>query len=141
MFQLSRTRSAVLSRTRVMSKSKAMHSSVQNATRPKDWKAAAPSAPVGTKTFKQDAQLQPLPIPQVLDTFNRLSESLLPLARNQEEFSAARAKILAFANGSAHKLQARLEERQAATQNWLEEWWDDGMFSTPFENDVSDICR
>jgi hypothetical protein len=99
---------------------------VQNLVRPRDWKAAAPSAPAGTSTYGQQAKLLRLPVPELKDTFSRLSESLKPLARDAAELSATEAKIGAFADGLAPQLQERLKTRQAATPNWLEEWWDDG---------------
>lgn len=114
---------------------------VQNLVRPKDWKAAVPSAPSGASTYAQQDKLQRLPVPELKDTFSRLSESLQSLARDAAELSTTQTNISAFADGLAPKLQERLKARQAVTSNWLEDWWDDGEFFTLCQREMLELTH
>ncbi|KAI0342524.1 carnitine acetyl transferase [Trametopsis cervina] len=97
-----------------------------NATRPPNWKAAAP-APLPGPTFAAQASLPRLPVPELPDTLAKLKESLRPIAWSREEYADVEKKIDAFARGLGLELQKRLQARaqEPGRQHWLEEWWDD----------------
>lgn len=101
---------------------------VQNASRPANWKAAAPFPPSGVPTYAAQSSLPRLPVPELVDTVRRLKESLKPLARDAKELQEAERKVDEFAAGLAPELQNRLLQRRDATQHWLEDWWDDGGY-------------
>ncbi|KAG6865140.1 hypothetical protein C0991_004877 [Blastosporella zonata] len=96
------------------------------ASRPAAWKAAAPAAPLGTKTFAAD--LPKLPVVDLLDTLARLKQSLVPIAWSDEEYTTVSKKIDQFAMKQGPELQQRLLSRAAQARHWLEEWWDDGGY-------------
>ncbi|KZT67345.1 acyltransferase ChoActase/COT/CPT [Daedalea quercina L-15889] len=97
--------------------------------RPDNWKALAP-APLPGTTFAAQAKLPRLPVPPLKDTLDILKESLRPIAWDETEFATSVRKVDEFARGPAEELQRRLTERQAKTEHWLEEWWDDGAYLT-----------
>ncbi|KAG6812724.1 hypothetical protein H0H92_000941 [Tricholoma furcatifolium] len=101
-------------------------SSSRPTSRPAAWKAAAPAAPSGTKTFA--AKLPKLPVPEFPDTLARLKQSLVPIAWSNEEYGAVSKKIDDFAAGQGPELHRRLLSRAAETRHWLEDWWDDGGY-------------
>ncbi|OSX64457.1 hypothetical protein POSPLADRAFT_1055072 [Postia placenta MAD-698-R-SB12] len=98
-------------------------------TRPTNWKTLAP-APLPGPAFAAQKSLPQLPVPALGDTVQRLKESLRPLAWNEKEYNESIAKVDHFANNQGEELQRRLLERQAQTQHWLEDWWDDGAYFT-----------
>jgi len=95
------------------------------ATRPPNWKAAAPAPLPGTTTFAHQTSLPKLPVPELPATLAHLKEALKPLAKSEAEYIAAVTKIDEFGQGSGKVLQDRLLRRDAETKHWLEEWWDD----------------
>ena len=97
--------------------------------RPANWKALAP-APLPGTTFAAQANLPRLPVPPLKDTLDTLKETLKPIAWDESEYATALRKVDEFARGPAEELQRRLTERQAKTEHWLEEWWDDGAYLT-----------
>ncbi|KAG6890020.1 hypothetical protein C0992_003365 [Termitomyces sp. T32_za158] len=101
-------------------------SATRLSSRPTAWKAAAPAAPPGTKTFA--AELPKLPVAKLPDTLARLKQSLAPIAWSDEEYAAVSRKIDQFATGQGPELQQRLLSRAEKTRHWLEEWWDDGGY-------------
>ncbi|TFY68833.1 hypothetical protein EVJ58_g775 [Rhodofomes roseus] len=97
--------------------------------RPSNWKALAPPPLPGT-TFAAQAKLPRLPVPPLKDTLDTLKETLRPLAWNDAEYASVVRKVDEFAKGPAQELQRRLTDRQAKSEHWLEEWWDDGAYLT-----------
>ncbi|KAH9832561.1 carnitine acetyl transferase [Rhodofomes roseus] len=97
--------------------------------RPSNWKALAPPPLPGT-TFAAQAKLPRLPVPPLKDTLDTLKETLRPLAWNDAEYASVVRKVDEFAKGPAQELQRRLTDREAKTEHWLEEWWDDGAYLT-----------
>lgn len=97
-----------------------------NATRPTNWKAAAP-APLAGPTFAAQHTLKKLPVPELPDTLAKLKETLKPIAWSREEYDVVERKIDEFASGLGPELQKRLLARAAepGRDHWLEEWWDD----------------
>jgi carnitine O-acetyltransferase len=103
-------------------------STVHLSGRPRDWKAAAPEAPVGTTTFAAQKRLPRLPVPELHKTLSRLKETLKPLAWSDQEYNAVEQKIHQFASGEGPVLQNRLLEHYQGAPHWLEQWWDDGAY-------------
>ena len=97
--------------------------------RPANWKALAP-APLPGTTFAAQSKLPKLPVPPLEGTIETLKETLKPIAWDESEYATAIRKVDEFAKGPAQELQRRLVERQANTDHWLEEWWDDGAYLT-----------
>ncbi|KAI0060699.1 acyltransferase ChoActase/COT/CPT [Artomyces pyxidatus] len=97
------------------------------APRPRAWKTLAPSPPVAssTSTFASQSSLPHLPVPALSTTLSKLRASLIPLAKDAGELSAAEKKIDAFGAGFGPVLQERLEKHAQGKEHWLEEWWDD----------------
>lgn len=95
-----------------------------NAHRPANWKEAAP-APQPGPTFAGQATLPKLPLPELPETLLALKETLKPLARNSDEYTAVTAKIDDFLGGLGPTLHDRLVQRANERAHWLEEWWDD----------------
>jgi hypothetical protein len=129
---------------RTMSTTPPTYPLVQNATRPKGWKAAAPFASPGQSTYGHQGALPRLPVPKLDDTVSRLKESLRPLARGKDELTTAENKVDALASGLGQELQRRLLKRQSETDHWLEEWWDDGAYMTYRDSvivNVSYFCK
>lgn len=108
-------------------------------TRPANWKALAP-APLPGPTFSSQATLPSLPVPPLSDTLAKLKESLRPVAWDEKEFKQAVSAIDEFARGPADELQQRLLTRQAQTEHWLEDWWDDGAYLT-YRDSVRDVSH
>lgn len=108
-------------------------------TRPTNWKTLAP-APLPGPAFAAQKSLPQLPVPALGDTVQRLKESLRPLAWNEKEYNESIEKVDHFANNQGEELQRRLLERQAQTQHWLEDWWDDGAYFT-YRDSVSQVMR
>ncbi|KIY71910.1 acyltransferase ChoActase/COT/CPT [Cylindrobasidium torrendii FP15055 ss-10] len=96
----------------------------QSYVRPADWKHVAPG------NASTQMKLPKLPVPALPDTLAKLSDSLKPIAWTPEEFAAVQSKIEQFGKpgGIGEVLQQRLKEREATTEHWLEEWWDDGGY-------------
>ena len=104
---------------------------------PENWKSLAPFPAVaaGTdakaQTYAQQGSLPHLPIPPLGRTLEKLKSSLRAMARDENEYAVAIAKIDAFgqAKGPGEVLQKRLEERKVVENkergSWLEAWWDD----------------
>ncbi|KNZ74591.1 Carnitine O-acetyltransferase, mitochondrial [Termitomyces sp. J132] len=101
-------------------------SAIRLYSRPTTWKAAAPAATHGTKTFS--AELPKLPVANLSDTLIRLKQSLEPIAWSDEEYAAVCKKIDQFAAEQGPELQQRLLSRAEETRHWLEEWWDDDNY-------------
>ncbi|KAJ1942014.1 Carnitine O-acetyltransferase mitochondrial [Kickxella alabastrina] len=70
------------------------------------------------------ATLPKLPVPELQDTILHFKNVVQPLF-GTAEFKACLAKLDHFATTDAPALQARLCERAAHRNNWLEEWWND----------------
>lgn len=94
-------------------------------TRPQNWKAAAPAPLPGTTTFAGQTSLGKLPVPELSATLTRLKETLKPHATSEAEYAATIAKIDEFGAGKGKELHERLLKKQANTEHWLENWWDD----------------
>jgi hypothetical protein len=92
-------------------------------TPPANWKSSAPLLP-GPSFAAQRSQLPKLPVPELQHFLEELKRSLKPLAWSDREYKAALVKIDRLANGIGPKLQQRLLQRHAQTDNWLEEWLD-----------------
>ncbi|TDL15650.1 acyltransferase ChoActase/COT/CPT [Rickenella mellea] len=99
-----------------------------NASQPLKWKSLAPSPPTNGVTLASQAALPHLPVPELSVTFSKLKRSLKPLAWSEEEYKVTEKKIDDFASHLAPELQDRLKKRQAETEHWLEEWWDNGAY-------------
>lgn len=69
-------------------------------------------------------------MPPLKDTIETLKETLKPIAWDESEYATVLRKVDEFSKGPAQELQKRLVERQAETEHWLEEWWDDGGYLT-----------
>ncbi|KAJ2786128.1 Carnitine O-acetyltransferase mitochondrial [Coemansia javaensis] len=76
-----------------------------------------------------------LPIPELDDTAARFAAAVRPLF-GAGEVDACLAKLRDFVAGPGPALQARLRERSATHDNWLEEWWNDHAY---FANRAS-VC-
>ena len=108
--------------------------------RPANWKALAP-APLPGTTFAAQANLPRLPVPPLKDTLDTLKDTLKPIAWDESEYATALQKVDEFAGGPAEELQRRLIERQARTEHWLEEWWDDGAYLTYRDSVSTSPCH
>jgi carnitine O-acetyltransferase len=95
-----------------------------NATRPANWKEAAP-APMPGPTFAAQSLLPKLPVPELSSTLAKLKESLRPIAWNETEWTRVQRRIEEFSTGLGPILQERLESRAKERDHWLEGWWDD----------------
>ncbi|ODQ78958.1 hypothetical protein BABINDRAFT_162044 [Babjeviella inositovora NRRL Y-12698] len=86
---------------------------------------ATTSAPKGD-LFKFQADLPPLPVPELKDTAAKYLDSVKPLASAQQ-YAATEAKVQEFIRpgGVGEKLHAKLLERAALNRNWLSDWWDE----------------
>ncbi|KAJ2329253.1 Carnitine O-acetyltransferase mitochondrial [Coemansia sp. RSA 2702] len=73
--------------------------------------------------------LAKLPIPELHDTVARFTEAARPLF-SADEFEACLAKLNDFVATQGPSLQARLAERSAQHENWLEEWWNEYAYFT-----------
>ncbi len=104
----------------------------------KPYQAHPPDKALGTsgtdakaQTYAQQGSLPHLPIPPLGRTLEKLKSSLRAMARDENEYAVAIAKIDAFgqAKGPGEVLQKRLEERKVVENkergSWLEAWWDD----------------
>ncbi|KAJ8094509.1 hypothetical protein PM082_010943 [Marasmius tenuissimus] len=100
-----------------------------NASRPENWKAAAPLAldPNGV-TYKHQSSLPKLPVPELQDTLRKLKESLQPIAWDEHEWKEVERKVDQFAETQGPVLQERLKEWAKDKDHWLEQWWDDGGY-------------
>jgi carnitine O-acetyltransferase len=118
-----KSRRAALGSVRLAHNLSAMTS---NASRPTNWKAAAPP-PLPGPTFAAQQSLPKLPVPELADTLAKLKQTLRPIAWSREELDAVEKKIDAFATGLGPELQKRLQARaqEPGRLHWLEEWWDD----------------
>ncbi|KAI8326271.1 acyltransferase ChoActase/COT/CPT [Martensiomyces pterosporus] len=65
-----------------------------------------------------------LPVPELGDTVARFATSVKPLFE-EAEFERCLAKFNDFVANEGPVLQARLKERAAQHENWLEEWWNE----------------
>ena len=108
--------------------------------RPANWKALAP-APLPGPTFAAQVKLPKLPVPPLKDTLDTLKDTLKPIAWDESEYATALQKVDEFAGGPAEELQRRLIERQARTEHWLEEWWDDGAYLTYRDSVSTSPCH
>lgn len=99
---------------------------ISNATRPANWKGAAPS-PLPGPTFAAQASLPRLPVPELSDTLTKLKDTLRPIAWTTEEYKDAVRKIDEFGTTTGPELQKRLLARaqEPGRLHWFEEWWDD----------------
>ncbi|KAJ2158725.1 Carnitine O-acetyltransferase mitochondrial [Coemansia sp. RSA 552] len=68
--------------------------------------------------------LPSLPVPELQDTVARFATAARPLFE-EVEFEACMAKLNHFVATQAPSLQARLTERAAKHENWLEAWWNE----------------
>ncbi|PSR72459.1 hypothetical protein PHLCEN_2v11673 [Hermanssonia centrifuga] len=100
-----------------------------NTTRPPNWKSQAPT-PIPGETFAAQTSLPRLPVPPLVQTLDKLTSTLRPIAYSAEEFQEVKQKILELgkAGGFGETLQKRLEQRASEREHWLEEWWDDGGY-------------
>ena len=100
-----------------------------NASRPENWKSAAPLAldPNGV-TYKHQNTLPKLPVPELHDTLTKLKESLRPIAWDEHEWKEVERKVDQFATTQGPVLQERLKEWAKDREHWLEQWWDDGGY-------------
>lgn len=100
--------------------------SISNATRPANWKAAAPSSLPGP-TFAAQASLPKLPVPELSETLAKLKDTLRPIAWTDAEYNDAVRKIDEFGSTAGPELQKRLLARaqESGRLHWFEEWWDD----------------
>jgi len=95
-------------------------------TIPKNWKALAPAPPAGTLSFKGQADLPRLPVPQLDATLSKLKRSLKAMAWDEGEYKVAERKVDELAQGLGPELQRRLEaHRDDGRDHWLERWWDE----------------
>ena len=69
----------------------------------------------------------PLPLPSLDDTLEAYLDNLKPLL-STEEWSEASAQVSAFREKDGRRLQAKLEERRANTDNWAYDWWLEDMY-------------
>ncbi len=100
--------------------------SISNATRPTNWKGAAPS-PLPGPTFAAQSSLPRLPVPELSDTLTKLKDTLRPIAWTNAEYKDAVRKIDEFGSTTGPELQKRLLARaqEPGRLHWFEEWWDD----------------
>jgi carnitine O-acetyltransferase len=88
-----------------------------------DWKSLASFSLPG-QTFAGQPHLPKLPVPDLVQSLERLKQSLKPIAWSDSEYEAAVAKVNRFGAGIAPELQQRLLKRREQTEHWLEEWLD-----------------
>ena len=105
-----------------------MFSSIPLPIRPADWKYAAPEPLPGSVTFAAQPNLPRLPVPDLKQTLDRLTESLKPIAWSDSEYSSVLRKVDTFANDQGPQLQQRLLNRASEKPHWLEEWWDNTAY-------------
>ncbi|KAJ1964378.1 Carnitine O-acetyltransferase mitochondrial [Dipsacomyces acuminosporus] len=70
------------------------------------------------------APLPKLPVPALQDTVSSFISAVRPLFE-EAEFERCLAKLNDFVASEGPVLQARLKERAAQKENWLEEWWNE----------------
>lgn len=80
------------------------------------WRMNPPSAiPVDSVTFRNQSKLPKLPVNDLDVTLDKLVKSCEPLAKDQAEFDAFKAKVEAFRqqDGLGRQLQQRLVDKRA----------------------------
>ena len=77
-------------------------------------------------TFSTYQSLPKLPVPSLEDSCRRYLDSVAPLVdeATYRDVEAAATELLAE-GGVGRRLQAALERKAEASDNWLAEWWDD----------------
>ncbi|SGY41705.1 BQ5605_C003g02542 [Microbotryum silenes-dioicae] len=96
-----------------------------------EWRLSPPSAtPLGSITFRNQAQLPRLPVPELDVTLEKLIESCRPLAKDENELEEFKRKVSVFRQGLGGKLQERLVKRRESEgmRNWIAEWWDNDAY-------------
>lgn len=75
--------------------------------------------------FPHQADLPPLPVPELADTCRHYLDSVKPLL-SEAEWAHTQAVVADFQRegGVGEQLQAVLHERAATHRNWVEEWWE-----------------
>ncbi|SCZ95699.1 BZ3500_MvSof-1268-A1-R1_Chr8-1g09737 [Microbotryum saponariae] len=104
---------------------------MSRAPRWSEWRLCPPSAtPSDSTTFRNQAKLPRLPIPELDLTLDKLVESCRPLAKDENELQELKRKVSVFRHGLGRKLQQRLVQRRESEgmRNWIAEWWDNDAY-------------
>lgn len=75
------------------------------------------------KTFKYDADLVSLPVPDLDQTLRKYLDSVKPHV-SDKEFQEVEVLCQQFAKGEGKVLHEKLLARAQTSRNWLEEWWE-----------------
>ncbi|XP_050388403.1 peroxisomal carnitine O-octanoyltransferase [Patella vulgata] len=79
------------------------------------------------KTFGNQESLPSLPIPPLQKTLDRYLDSVKPFVTD-EEYKQTEFLVQQFHSGVGKELHFKLFERAKYMRNWLEKWWDDGVY-------------
>ncbi|XP_077978654.1 peroxisomal carnitine O-octanoyltransferase-like [Glandiceps talaboti] len=81
------------------------------------------------KTFLNEDTLPSLPVPPLQETLTKYLESVKPHV-NQDEYKKTHHIVKTFGDGIGKKLHEKLLEKAKNERNWIEKWWENGVYLT-----------
>ena len=97
---------------------------------------SSPDTPLlSDRLFPHQAELPPLPLPELSDTLERYLKTVQPLL-SEEEWAHTQGVVADFGRegGEGEELQVFLEEKASSERNWMEEWWEQLALAHPYHD-------